>query len=351
MLAVPGRSRLEVEFPAFVRVACPPLSVCRRREKEQAGGYPRTPARIRAGGPREVQIALFVAQHHHSPEDCPARHGRGAGLLSHVSASTAARYGVTIYAEALIAGQHVLLLVVEAASHESVARFLASLPSPGDVQIRSACSAEEAVERGGCGPTLTGRFVQFGTAARPRRTSESGTLGGNTLRGSNPRSPRSSAGQRFARLSRIAASSTARAGCTHTGGQRVRLLALLALAGFMRGTRLNPWKPLACALVATRRRQHDWPALTCACSTQLRGAIYSPVRLPAVGCPTGGRSSRGLRVPGLIGLISAQLGGLRDLSGPADLSRHAVFPAANSVELSCLLPTPWPRHSSGRRWP
>jgi hypothetical protein len=106
------------------------------------------------GGPKEVPIALFVAHHHHSPEDCPARHGRGAGLLSHVSASTAARYGVTIYAEALITGQHVLLLVVEAASREAVARFLTSLPSPGDLHILSASSAEEAVERGGCGLAL-----------------------------------------------------------------------------------------------------------------------------------------------------------------------------------------------------
>jgi hypothetical protein len=135
--------------------------VYRRREREQAGVYPRKPARIPPpGGPKEVPIALFVAHHQHSPEDCPARHGRGAGLLSHVSASTAARYGVTIYAEALITGQHVLLLVVEAASREAVARFLMSLPSPGELQILSAFSAEEAVERGGCGLTLPGRFVQ-----------------------------------------------------------------------------------------------------------------------------------------------------------------------------------------------
>jgi len=41
-----------------------------------------------------------------------------------VTAATAARYGVTIEAEALIDGEHLLLLVVRAASQEAVERFL-----------------------------------------------------------------------------------------------------------------------------------------------------------------------------------------------------------------------------------
>jgi len=104
--------------------------------------------------PREVHIALFVAQHRHSPADCPALPGRGAQLLSHISAATAAGYGVTIQSEALISQEHVLLLVVEAASREAVERFLALLPSPGDLRILPACTAEEAIERGGCEPAL-----------------------------------------------------------------------------------------------------------------------------------------------------------------------------------------------------
>lgn len=72
-------------------------------------------------------------------------------MLSHISAATAARYSVTIEAEAFIGAQHVLLLVVEAASQEAVERFLAALP-PGDVTVLPAFTAEEAVERGTCGP-------------------------------------------------------------------------------------------------------------------------------------------------------------------------------------------------------
>ena len=54
----------------------------------------------------EIPIALFVAQHRHPPGQCPASPGSGPLLLSRVSAATAARYGVTIEAEALIDGEH-----------------------------------------------------------------------------------------------------------------------------------------------------------------------------------------------------------------------------------------------------
>jgi hypothetical protein len=100
--------------------------------------------------PREAAIALFVARHTHSPEDCPALPGTGARLLTCVSTAAAARYGVIIEAEALIGTEHVLLLVVGAASRDAVERFMASLPGRGDLRILPAYTAEEAVERGGC---------------------------------------------------------------------------------------------------------------------------------------------------------------------------------------------------------
>jgi hypothetical protein len=101
---------------------------------------------------KEVLIPLFVAQHRHPAEDCPASPAMAALLLSRISAATAARYGVTIQAEALIGGEHLLLLVVQAPSREAVERFLAFLPAPGDLRVLPASTAEEAVERGGCGP-------------------------------------------------------------------------------------------------------------------------------------------------------------------------------------------------------
>lgn len=97
-------------------------------------------------------MSLFVVQHRHPPEHCPASAGDGSLLLSHVSAASAARYGVAIEAEAVIEGEHCLLLVVEAPSRESVERFLAFLPHQGGLRVMSAATAEEAVERGCCGP-------------------------------------------------------------------------------------------------------------------------------------------------------------------------------------------------------
>jgi hypothetical protein len=113
-----------------------------------------------AGLTEEIPIALFVVQHRHPPDRCPASSGSGPLLLSQVSAATAARFGVTIEAEALMDGEHLLLLVVQAANREAVERFLAFLPGPGYLQVLSACSAEEAVQRGGCGsasPPALGR--------------------------------------------------------------------------------------------------------------------------------------------------------------------------------------------------
>ena len=113
---------------------------------------------------------MFVAQHRHPPGQCPASPDSGPLLLSRVSAATAARYGVTIEAEALINGEHLLLLVVQAASQEAVERFLAFLPGPGCLRVLPACSAEEAVQRGGCAATKRARSLndQFEPVRRRR---------------------------------------------------------------------------------------------------------------------------------------------------------------------------------------
>ena len=114
----------------------------------------RTPApdRYPVGLTEEIPIALFVAQHRHPPDQCPASPGSGPLLLDRGPAATAARHGVTIEAEALIDGEHLLLLVVQAASQEAVERFLAFLPGLGCLRVLPACNAEEAVHRGGCVP-------------------------------------------------------------------------------------------------------------------------------------------------------------------------------------------------------
>lgn len=98
-------------------------------------------------------MTLFVAEHRHPPDACPASGASGSLLLAHVSTATAARYGVAIQAEAVIDGDHSLILIVEAAELDQVERFMAFFTRFGTVQIIPASSGEAAVARGGCAGT------------------------------------------------------------------------------------------------------------------------------------------------------------------------------------------------------
>ncbi|HEX6510252.1 MAG TPA: sulfite oxidase [Chloroflexota bacterium] len=100
---------------------------------------------------RSPIITLFVVEHRHTPDACPASAPTGSLLLDQVSATTAAHFGVSIEAEAFLYHEHLFLLVVEAASRETVERFLAFLGPAGDLKVLLATTAEDAVARGGCG--------------------------------------------------------------------------------------------------------------------------------------------------------------------------------------------------------
>jgi hypothetical protein len=67
-----------------------------------------------------------------------------------VSSANAARHGVTIAAEALVDGEHRLILIVEAADTTAIERVVGFLRSGGDLHIMAASTAEMAVARGGC---------------------------------------------------------------------------------------------------------------------------------------------------------------------------------------------------------
>jgi hypothetical protein len=98
----------------------------------------------------EVPMPLFVVTHRHAAESCPPSVESAAQLLSHVSASNAARYGVTLLAEALIDWEHRLLLILEASDRAKVERFLAFFVRFGSVAILPASSSETAIARGAC---------------------------------------------------------------------------------------------------------------------------------------------------------------------------------------------------------
>ena len=95
-------------------------------------------------------MPLFLAQHSHDPERCPAAEQATAEqLLAHISAATAAHFGVAIQAEAVL-DEHAIYLILQAARQEQVERYMAYFAPLGAVWVRPAVSGEEAVTRRGC---------------------------------------------------------------------------------------------------------------------------------------------------------------------------------------------------------
>jgi hypothetical protein len=96
-------------------------------------------------------MALFVVQHKHEAERCPAGHPEmGPMLLKHVSPSNAANFGVTVQSEAVLNGQHTFYLILGADDESKVREFMAPFAQAGTVEIWPASSCEQVVERAQC---------------------------------------------------------------------------------------------------------------------------------------------------------------------------------------------------------
>ncbi len=96
-------------------------------------------------------MSLFVVQHKHSAETCPAGDPQmGPMLLKHLSPPSAAGFGVTVEGEAVLDGLHTLYLIVDAADESKVKSYMAPFSQMGSVEIWPASSCEKVVERGEC---------------------------------------------------------------------------------------------------------------------------------------------------------------------------------------------------------
>jgi uncharacterized protein with GYD domain len=96
-------------------------------------------------------MALFVVQHQHAAETCPAKDAQmGAMLLAHISRSNAETYGVNIQGEAVIQGAHTFYLIADAEDQETVDKFMAPFAMVGSVEVLPASHCEEVVARAGC---------------------------------------------------------------------------------------------------------------------------------------------------------------------------------------------------------
>jgi len=96
-------------------------------------------------------MALFVVQHKHAAETCPAQNKEMAPqLLAHLSKPNAEKFGVKILSEAVVNGAHTLYLTVEAADEKAVRGYMQPFAQAGSVDVFLASRCEVVVDRGYC---------------------------------------------------------------------------------------------------------------------------------------------------------------------------------------------------------
>ncbi len=96
-------------------------------------------------------MSLFIVQHQHAPETCPAGHPEmGPALVKHLTPTSAESFGVRILADAVLDGKHTFNLILEADGEDKITAFMAPFAQAGSVDISPASSCEKVVDRGEC---------------------------------------------------------------------------------------------------------------------------------------------------------------------------------------------------------
>ncbi len=98
-------------------------------------------------------MSLYFVRHQHTAETCPARNPEmGQMLLKHLSKPNARKFGVDLLGDAVLDGQHTLVLIAEAEDKEYLVNFMQPFAQAGSVEILPASTCEAVVERQGCDP-------------------------------------------------------------------------------------------------------------------------------------------------------------------------------------------------------
>ncbi len=96
-------------------------------------------------------MPLFVAEHEHPADRCPAGNPQMAPfLLQILSNENSQKRGITIRADAVASGQHHLYVVLEGPSQAAVQEYLAPFGQAGSLKVTPASQCEEVVARGRC---------------------------------------------------------------------------------------------------------------------------------------------------------------------------------------------------------
>ena len=142
-------------------------------------------------------MGLFIVRHEHGGERCPAGDpALGALLLNQLSRPSARSYGVEIKGEAVVEGDHVMYMILEAGSDEEVRRFVQPFAEAGTVEVYPASTCVRAVASGGVWRLLP-TSGSASLSIRRRRASRRSTPGcwsiGPIRSTGRPRSPPCSA--------------------------------------------------------------------------------------------------------------------------------------------------------------
>jgi hypothetical protein len=96
-------------------------------------------------------MALFVAEHRHSADHCPAGNPQMAPfLLQILSAPNAAKAGLKLHGDAVAKGQHHLYVIIEGPNEAAVRQYLGPFAQAGSLDVIPASSCEDVVARGAC---------------------------------------------------------------------------------------------------------------------------------------------------------------------------------------------------------
>jgi hypothetical protein len=96
-------------------------------------------------------MALFVAEHRHAADRCPAKNPQFAPmLLGLVSNENAQKQGITIHGDAVANGAHHLYLIVDGPNEAAVRQYFAPFSMAGTLDVVPASHCEAVVGRGGC---------------------------------------------------------------------------------------------------------------------------------------------------------------------------------------------------------
>ncbi len=98
-------------------------------------------------------MALYFVRHQHSAEHCPAKDPQmGQMLLQHLSKTNARKFGVDLLGDAVLDGQHTLVVIAESEDRQYLVDFMQPFAQAGSVEIVPASTCEAVVERQGCDP-------------------------------------------------------------------------------------------------------------------------------------------------------------------------------------------------------